>query len=189
MVFHWCLSDSKSPQISKTFLGILVDLNNTVVWIVSTCPLISKSSSPFTNPLVTVPRVPMTIGKTVTFMFHSFFRFSRKVLVSIFLFVFFQFYSVVSRDNKIHSSASSLLFLLIIIRFDSLAEIRWSVYISKSQFMRLILQDRFWVYNYYRRFTPCEFFSIAIADSLSLESEWQQVPLGLQDTSQYFIQS
>ena len=31
MIFHWSLSDSKSPQVSRTFLGILADLNNAVV--------------------------------------------------------------------------------------------------------------------------------------------------------------
>ena len=72
MVFQWCLSDNKSLQVSRTLLSILADLSNAVVWIVSTHPLISKSSSPFTNPLVTVPRAPVTIGITVTFMFHSF---------------------------------------------------------------------------------------------------------------------
>ena len=45
------LSDSKSPQISRTLLSILVDLNNAVVWMVSTRPLISKSFSPCINPL------------------------------------------------------------------------------------------------------------------------------------------
>ena len=73
MVFNWSLSDSKSPQVSRTLLSILADLDNAVVWMVSTCPLISKSSSPFTNPLVTIPSTPITTGITVTFMFHSFF--------------------------------------------------------------------------------------------------------------------
>ena len=36
-------------------------------------PLISKSSSLCTNPLVTVASAPITIGITSTFMFHSFF--------------------------------------------------------------------------------------------------------------------
>ena len=49
MVFHWSLSDNKSPQVSRTRLSIQVDHNNVIVWMVSTRPLISKSSSPFTN--------------------------------------------------------------------------------------------------------------------------------------------
>ena len=74
MVFHWSLSDSKSPQVSRTLLSILVVLNNAVVWMVSTCPPTSKSSSPFSNPLVIVPNAPITIGIIVTCMFHSFFN-------------------------------------------------------------------------------------------------------------------
>ena len=74
MVFHCSLSDCKSLQISWTLLGILADLSNAVVWMVFTCPLISKSSILFTNSLGIVPSVPTTIGITITFMFHSFFN-------------------------------------------------------------------------------------------------------------------
>ena len=74
MVFYWSLSDSKSHQVSRTLLSILTDLNNAVVWMVSTRPLISKSSSPFINPFVTEPIAPIIIGIIVTFMFHSFFN-------------------------------------------------------------------------------------------------------------------
>ena len=73
MVFHWSLSDCKSPKVSRTLISILAVLNKAVVWVVSTRPPTSKSSSPFNNPLVTVPRASITIGITVTFMFHSFF--------------------------------------------------------------------------------------------------------------------
>ena len=70
MVSNWSLRDSKSPQVSKTLLSILADLNYAVVWTVSTRFVISKSSSPCTNPcanpLVTVPRAPFTIGIIVT---------------------------------------------------------------------------------------------------------------------------
>ena len=74
MVFDWRLSDSKSPQVSRTFLSILAVFNNAVVWMVSTRPQTYKSSRPFNNPLVTVPKAPITIGIIVTFMFHSFFN-------------------------------------------------------------------------------------------------------------------
>ena len=57
---------------SDTLLSILPILNNAVIWMVSTHPLISKSSSLCTIPLVTVTRAPITIGIIVTFMFHSF---------------------------------------------------------------------------------------------------------------------
>ena len=74
MVFHRSLSDRKSPQVSRTLLSILTILNNAVVWLVSTRPPTSKSSGPFSNPLVTVPKAPFTIGIIVTCMFHSFFN-------------------------------------------------------------------------------------------------------------------
>ena len=63
------------------------------------------------SPLVIVTRVSITIGITVTFMFHRFFQFPCKVKVLIFLFVFFQFYSGVHRDSKVHNLASFLFFL------------------------------------------------------------------------------
>ena len=74
MVFHWRLSGSKSPQVSRTLPSILAVFNNAVVWVVSTRPSTSKSSRPFNNPLVTVPKAPITISIVVTFMFHSFFN-------------------------------------------------------------------------------------------------------------------
>ena len=74
MVFYWSLSDSKSPQVSRTRLRILTFLSNAVVWIVSTRPPTSKFSRPFNNPLVIVPNAPITIGTIVTLMFHSFFN-------------------------------------------------------------------------------------------------------------------
>ena len=73
MVSHWSLSDSKTPRISPPPFSILADLNNAVVWIEPTLPLISKSSSPFSNPLVSVQGVPITIGISIAFKFDSFF--------------------------------------------------------------------------------------------------------------------
>ena len=35
VVFQWSLSDSKSPQVSRILITILVNFNNSVVWIVS----------------------------------------------------------------------------------------------------------------------------------------------------------
>ena len=72
MIFHGSLSDGKSPQVSRTLLSIQADLNNAGVWIVCNRVLISNYSSPFTNPSVTVPSAPITMGITVIFMFHRF---------------------------------------------------------------------------------------------------------------------
>ena len=61
MVSHWSLSDSKTFQVSRTLLSIEADLNNTVISMVSSRPLIFKSSSSSINPLVSVTRTPIVI--------------------------------------------------------------------------------------------------------------------------------
>ena len=89
MVFHKSLSDSKSPQVSRTLLSILVVLNNAIAWMVSTRSPASNSSSPFNNPLVTVPKAPITVGIIVNFMLHSFFNsLARSRYLSFFSFSF-----------------------------------------------------------------------------------------------------
>ena len=113
MVFHWSLSAIKFPQVSRTLLSILVDLNDAVVWMVSACRLMSKSSSPFTQPLEILPGASNTTLITVTFLFHSFYfsSLARSKLLS--LFVFFDFHSVVHRDGNVHLSSGSHNYLLI----------------------------------------------------------------------------
>ena len=125
MVLHWRLSDSKSPQVSRTLLSILAVFNNAVVWMVSTRPLTPKSSRPFNNPLVTVPKSTNHNWYNCHLHIPWFFQFSSKVEVLISLFTFFQFYSVVSLDSKVDNFTGFLCFLLlIIIRSGLLAEIR-----------------------------------------------------------------
>ena len=71
MVFHSSLSDSKSPQVSRTLLSILADLNNAIDALIlmgSTRPFISKSSNPFTSSLGTVSSTPITVGITVSIL-------------------------------------------------------------------------------------------------------------------------
>ena len=72
MVFHWSFCDSKSPQVSRPF-SVFWPFSKCCSWIVSSRLPIFKSSRLCTNPLVNVPSTPITIGITVTFMFHSFF--------------------------------------------------------------------------------------------------------------------
>ena len=131
MVFHWRLSDSKSPQVSWIRLRILAVLSNAVVWIVSTRPPTSKSSRPFNNPLVTVPNEPITIGTIVTFMFHSFFSsLARSRYLSLFSlsFSFILWSAGTAKSTILHI----LFLLLIIMRSGLLARIRWSVCMLKS---------------------------------------------------------
>ena len=115
MVFHWSLSDSKSPQVSRTLLSILAVFNNAVVWMVSTRSPTSKSSRLFNNPLVTVPKAPITIGIIVTFMFHSFFNsLARSRYLSLFSHSF-SFIQWSARTTK-WTILQIFLLLLIIIR-------------------------------------------------------------------------
>ena len=111
MVFHWSLSDSKSPQVSRTRLRILAVLSNAVVWIVSTRLPTSKSSRPFDNLLVIVPNAPITIGTIVTFMFHRFFNSLARSRYLSFFSLFFQIYSMVRRDSKVENFTNSLFFV------------------------------------------------------------------------------
>ena len=133
MVFHWRLSDSKSSQVSKTLLSILAVFNKAVAWIVSTRPPTSKSSRSFSNPLVTVPKAPITIGIIVT-MFHSFYNsLARSRDLSLFLHSFsFILWSAETAKSTILQISPLFFLLLIIIKSDLLAEIKWSVCISKS---------------------------------------------------------
>ena len=132
MVFHWRLSDSKSPQVSRTLLGILAVLNNVVVSMVSILPPTSKFLSPFSNPLFSVSKAPITIGIIFTFMSHSFFNSrARSKYLSFFSHSFsFILWSAETAMSKILHIFFS--FLLIIIRSGVLAEIRLSVCMSKS---------------------------------------------------------
>ena len=135
MVFHWSLCDSKSPQVFRTLLSTLAVLNNAVVWIVSTRPPASKSFSPVNTPLVTVPNAPITIGIIVTFMFHSFFdSLARSRYLSFFSlsFSFILWSAGTAKSTILQVLFFFLFFFLITIRSGLLAEIRWSVCMSKS---------------------------------------------------------
>ena len=131
MVFHWSLSDSKSPQVFRTRLRILAVLSNAVIWIVSTRLPTSKSSRPFNNPIVIVPKAPITIGTIVTFMFHCFFDSLARSRYLSFFSHSFRFILWLAGTAK-STILQILFFLLIIIRSGLLAGIRWSVCTLKS---------------------------------------------------------
>ena len=98
-------SDSKSPQVSRTLFSILADFNNAVVWMVSTNPLISKSSSPFAKPFVIVPSVPITSG--ITFMSHSFLVLWQGLCTFLsFCFLLFSLYGLPGRQSQLFSRFS-----------------------------------------------------------------------------------
>ena len=130
MVFHRSLSDSKFPKVSWTLHSILAVLNNAIVWMVSSRPPTSKSSSLLNNPLVSVPKAPITIGIIVTFMFHRFFNSLARLRYLSFFSLSFSF--VLCSAGTVKSTILQVLFLLLItIRSGLLAEIRWSICMSK----------------------------------------------------------
>ena len=125
--------DSKSPQVSRTLLYIFADLNNAIVFVVSTCPLFSKSSIPFTNPLETVPRAPITVNITVTNMFQSFFIFlARSTCLSLFSLSFIFALWLAKSTLRQVLFIYFFFFFLYITRYVRLAETKWSVCIAKS---------------------------------------------------------
>ena len=107
MVLHKSVSESKSYQVPRTFLLVLHDLNNAVVWIVPILLLITSSSSLFSKPLRTIPSAPTTTGIIITFMFHG------KIQVLVHFFVFFHFHSLIRRNSKILKITCLFVFSLV----------------------------------------------------------------------------
>ena len=69
MAFPWSLRDSKSPEVSRTPLSILAELNNAVIYMISARPTLpALLPSLWRWP----KRAPITIGITVTFMLHKY---------------------------------------------------------------------------------------------------------------------
>ena len=166
MVFHWSLSDSKSPHVSRNHLRILAVLNNVVVWMVPTRPPTTKSFRSFSNPLVTVPNTPVTIGIIVTCMFHSFFN---SLARSRYLSLFSHSFSLIlwSAGTAKSTILQVLFFLLIIIRSGLLAKIRWTVCMLKSH-RRIIFIIIIIV-------TSWELFLTCVSWWSQLEFEWPHV--------------
>ena len=94
----------KSPQVSRTLLCILADLNNALVSMVSTRPLISKSSSLLTNLLLIVLSAPITNGITVTFMFLNFFSSLALLLLLSLFYSLWESFTLESEWQQVSSS-------------------------------------------------------------------------------------
>ena len=136
----------------------------------------------------------------VTFLFHSFFSSLARYWS---LFDFFEFYPVSIRYGIFQDSAVFFFFFLFtIIRSGRLAEIRWSVFTSKSQRILCVLLDGFWILDI--RFVHIVEFKLLAqfpVDHLahtvvsSLHSWWvfhtnvieQSVSSGLQDFLKFYL--
>ena len=103
----------KSPGLFSVFWPISINLVFRMVFI---CPLISKSSSPFINPYVIVPRALITIGINVTFVIHSFFSsLARSKYLSFFSISFnFTLLSAETTTKKRTCTIAQVLFLVVV---------------------------------------------------------------------------
>ena len=145
MIFYWSLIDNKCPQIFWALLCIQADLNNAILWMITTCSLILKSLSPFTSPLRIVPSSWITISLTVTFMFHYYFSsLARSRYLSLFFSLLFSLSGPPGRQSTLFGSFSFFCWLC-----QGLVDWEKSViYLClkiPEKFWCLILQDGFWV--------------------------------------------
>ena len=134
--------------------------------MVSVRPSISHFSNLITKRIDTFPRAPITIGIIVIFMFSK--------LYFSFCFLRFSFCCQTGRKSPLFDSFSSLFFGGGTTRSVLFVGIRCSFCTSK--FQRIVashssFSQQLWLL------------------SLSLDSEWQQVPSGLQDSFKYSSRS
>ena len=101
MVFYWSLNDSKSPQVFWTLLRFLVDIYNAIVWIVSTCVPISKSSNLCTNPLGTLPYFISSPARSRYLSAGTVKSHIRQILFFSFFFFFFFFFLTITWSGRL----------------------------------------------------------------------------------------
>ena len=110
--FTFVFADGFLLESGSKFPGLfLTDPNNAVVWMVSTHPLISKSSSRCTNLwwkywTHQLQLVSPSLSCSIVFQFSS----KVLVLISLFAFLFVNF--VVSRNGKVYFSVDSIIISL-----------------------------------------------------------------------------
>ena len=131
MVSHWSLSDSKSSQVFRTLLSILVDLNNVVVFYGFLSSFLFPSPPDPLSILCWLYRThQLQLVSPLHWCFIVFFSsLARFRYLSLFRFLS----AVVSWNGQVDYLAGSLFLLLTITRSGRLFKIWWSVCISRSQ--------------------------------------------------------
>ena len=173
MVSHRSLSAIKFSQVSRTLLSILADVNDSLLWIVSTWIFIPKSFSPFNKPLGIVPSAICTIVIIVIFIFHIFLHLEHGH------FAFFYFCSGVCQNDKVSYLAGSLFYCWLLLglvvwprfgnlfvsqnsrelcAFHSPRRILSFAYITYSDGWIKFFQDYYYYYYYYYYFTLLKVF-------------------------------
>ena len=127
MIFHWSLSDTKSPHVSRNLHSIQY------------CSMNCLYSSSYSQILQSLYQSFSDCSESTSYNWY----FQSLSCSRVFPFPwqnlgiyrssrFFRFYCAASQYSRVHNSASCL-FLLIIIKLSRLAEIKRSVCILKSQ--------------------------------------------------------
>ena len=183
MVFHWILRESKSPQVSRTLLLILADLNNAIFWMVSIRP-------PFSNPSNLLSRSLGISSKCTNYnWYHRHLRVLQLFLVLwqsrstglSFCFLRSSLCGRLERQSPLYGRVCLSVCLFLFVYYYEvwfLAWIKWFVW--NREFYAFHYLGRILGWAYY--FTPWEFFT-ALADGLGFK--WQQVSSSLQDSSLY----
>ena len=168
--------DCKFPQVFRTLLSILADLINDVVWMVSSSPPISSSSSSFINRLVTVQITLMIIGISLS-PSYSICLVLEQTLGTDHFFTFFQFYILVCWDGKCHESTHSL-FLLTLTRYHLIV---W------SPFVIIIYSFRVFYTSFSRRFLTRDWVTANLLRSPGLSSvPWKILIIGIIVTFMFY---
>ena len=136
MVFHWSLSNSKSPQVSRTLLSIRSDVNNAVIWMSLIRPLVFKSSRSLTKR---ISYIWYQRHFHVPLLYFSLARFKYLSLC----FLWFLICGPLTRQGALFDKFTCFFLFSFIITWSSLlARIRWSACISKSLWFLCIFYSR-----------------------------------------------
>ena len=131
-----------SPQVSRNLLRIPADLKTVVVSKLSTRPLLSKSCSPFANPLVTVTKAAIKIG--ICSIFSSFPKQNSGISPS-FCFLSFLFCGQLRQQNSQLCKVSSFFVDYFKVWSSDRDQVIYLNFKISENFVSLILLDKFWV--------------------------------------------
>ena len=152
MVVHCSLGDIKSPQVSKTLVSILADLNSILAR-----PLISGFFSPCIDLLVTLPSAPVTIRIADFFMVPTVFDSQANIII--------QSGRLAKTRSAVYISESPKTLCLF------LQDGFWVVQIPIIIIIIIIIYIITTTTTSSTTTYPCQFLTTALIDGLSLTSE------------------
>ena len=165
MVSHWSFGDSKSPQVSRTLLSIMTDLNNVLVKMVSSCSSYFQVFHSFYQSFMDCPSAPTTIGITVTFMLYSFISLVWSTNLSLFSLFLFSLRGLPGKQSPLFGRNSPFFFFFFFFFCSlSLGLVVWprvsDPFVSQNPSLCFILQDGFCVQHIsFIRMVKFQFFA------------------------------